>query len=62
MKITIEKYDHTITHEVSHNDVYLDEVLLMIEGLLKATGYHFSGKLEIVDFNDSVEDGMEDVL
>ena len=53
MKITIEQYEHTVTHEVPFNDVDLDEVLRMIEGLLKATGYHFSGSLEIVD--DSTE-------
>jgi hypothetical protein len=49
MKITIEQYEHTVTHEVPFNDVDLDEVLQMIEGLLKATGYCFSGNLEIVD-------------
>jgi hypothetical protein len=49
MKITIEQYEHTVTHEVPHNDVNLDEVLQMIEGLLKATGYCFTGNLEIVD-------------
>ena len=53
MKITIEQYEHTVTHEVPFNDVDLDEVLRMIEGLLKATGYCFSGNLEIVD--DSTE-------
>jgi hypothetical protein len=53
MKIIIEQYEHTVTHEVPFNDVDLDEVLRMIEGLLKATGYYFSGSLEIVD--DSVE-------
>jgi hypothetical protein len=49
MKITIEQYEHTVTHEVPHNDVDLDEALQMIEGLLKATGYCFSGNLEVVD-------------
>lgn len=49
MKITIEQYEHTVTHEVPHNDVTIEEVLQMIEGLLKATGYCFSGNLEIVD-------------
>jgi hypothetical protein len=49
MKITIEQYGHTVTHEVPHNDVDLDEAIRMIEGLLKALGYHFSGNLEIVD-------------
>jgi hypothetical protein len=54
MKITIEQYEHTVTHEVPFNDVDLDEALRMVEGLLRATGYVFSGNLEIVD--DSVED------
>jgi hypothetical protein len=49
MKITIEQYEHTVTHEVPHNDVDLDEAIRMCEGLLKATGYVFSGNLEIVD-------------
>jgi hypothetical protein len=49
MKITIEQYEHTVTHQVPHNDVDLDEVVRMIEGLLKAIGYHFTGNLEIVD-------------
>ena len=49
MKITIEQYEHKIIHEVPHNDVTLDEALQMIEGLLKATGYCFTGNLEIVD-------------
>jgi hypothetical protein len=49
MKITIEQYEHTVTHEVPHNDVDLDEAIRMCEGLLKATGYYFSGNLEIVD-------------
>ena len=49
MKITIEQYEHTVTHEVPFNDVDLDEIVRMFEGLLKATGYVFSGSLEIVD-------------
>ena len=49
MKITIEQYEHTVTHEVPHNDVDLDEAVRMCEGLLKAIGYCFSGNLEIVD-------------
>jgi len=49
MKITIEQYEHTVTHEVPFNDVDLDEAIRMCEGLLKAIGYCFSGSLEIVD-------------
>jgi len=53
MKIVIEQYDHKITYEVPHNDVSMEEMLEILERLLKATGYTFSGKLEIVD--ESVE-------
>ena len=49
MKITITQYEHTVTHEVPHNDVDLDEAVRMCEGLLKAIGYCFRGSLEIVD-------------
>lgn len=49
MKITIEQYDHKITYEVPHNDVSMEEMLEILERLLKATGYVFSGNLEIVD-------------
>ena len=57
MKITIEQYDHKITYEVPYNDVGMDAMLEILERLLKATGYCFSGNLEIVD--DSVEDSKE---
>jgi len=50
MKISIEQYDHKITYEVPHNDVSMEEMLEILERLLKATGYVFSGKLEIVDY------------
>jgi hypothetical protein len=49
MRITIEQYEHTITYEVAHDDVSMDEMLEILERLLKATGYVFSGNLEIVD-------------
>jgi superfamily II RNA helicase len=52
MKITIEQYEHTVTHQVPHNDVDLDEAVRMVEGLLRAIGYHFSGNLEIVELID----------
>jgi uncharacterized protein YajQ (UPF0234 family) len=57
MKITIEQYDHKITYEVPYNDVNMEQMLEILENLLKCTGYCFSGNLEIVD--DSVEDGEE---
>jgi hypothetical protein len=49
MKITIEQYEHTITYSVKHNDVNMEEMLEILERLLKCTGYCFSGNLEIVD-------------
>jgi hypothetical protein len=55
MKITIEQYEHTVTHEVPFNDVDLDEAIRMCEGLLKAIGYCFSGNLEIVDDSELIE-------
>jgi superfamily II RNA helicase len=56
MKITIEQYEHTVTHEVPFNDVDLDEAVRMVEGLLRAIGYHFSGTLEIVsEWSDNDE-------
>jgi hypothetical protein len=57
MKITIEQYEHTITYSVKHNDVNIEEMLEILERMLQATGYVFSGHLEIVD--DSFEDEME---
>lgn len=52
MKITIEHYENKITHEVPYEDVTLDKMLEIIEGLLKATGYCFSGSIEIVNDNE----------
>jgi len=53
MKITVEQYEHTITYSVKHNDVSMDEMLEILERMLQATGYVFSGHLDIVD--DSTE-------
>jgi hypothetical protein len=55
MRITIEQYDHKITYEVPYNDVNMEQMLEILENILKCTGYCFSGNLEIVD--DSVESG-----
>ena len=49
MKIIIEQYDHKITYEVPYNDVSMEQMLEILENLLKCTGYCFSGNLEIVD-------------
>jgi hypothetical protein len=57
MKIIIEQYDHKITYEVPYNDLNMEQMLEILERLLQATGYVFSGNLEIVD--DSVEDERE---
>jgi hypothetical protein len=48
MKITIEQYEHTITYEVAHDDVSMEQMLEIMENILKCTGYVFSGSLEIV--------------
>jgi hypothetical protein len=47
MKITIEQYEHMVTYEVKHNDVDMDEMLEILERMLKATGYVFKGNLHI---------------
>lgn len=49
MKVTIEHYENKITHEVTYEDVSIDKMLEIIEGLLIATGYRFNGSLEIVE-------------
>jgi hypothetical protein len=55
MKITIEQYEHTITYSVKHNDVNIEEMLEILERLLKCTGYVFSGHLDIVDDSSEYE-------
>jgi hypothetical protein len=52
MKITVEQYEHTITYSVKHNDVNIEEMLEILERMLQATGYVFSGNLEIVELID----------
>ena len=49
MKVTIEHYENKITHEVPYEDVSIDKMLEIIEGLLFASGYRFNGSLEIVE-------------
>ena len=49
MKITIEQYDYKITYELNHDDVSMDKMLEILEGMLKASGYVFSGNLDILD-------------
>jgi hypothetical protein len=57
MKITIEQYEHKITYEVPYNDLNMEQMLEILENILKCTGYCFTGNLQIVD--DSVEDERE---
>ena len=49
MKITIEQYEHTITYEVPHDDVPMEQMLEIMENLMRCTGYRFDGNLDIVD-------------
>ena len=49
MKITIEHCENKISYEVSYEDVSLNKMLDILECLLKADGYSFSGNLKIVD-------------
>jgi hypothetical protein len=55
MKITIEQYDHTITYEVDHDDVSMEQMIEIMENLLKCTGYRFDGNLEIVDDSEGYD-------
>jgi hypothetical protein len=47
MKIEITQYGHTASYEFSHEDVALDELISVLENLIKLTGYSFSGDLTI---------------
>ena len=49
MKITIEHCGNKITYEVSYEDVSLNKMLDILECLLKADGYCFTGNLNIVE-------------
>lgn len=49
MKIIIEHHDHKITYEVDYEDVSMDEMLEILNRMLKADGYPFDGHLDIVD-------------
>jgi hypothetical protein len=47
-KIALTSYGKTVSAEFSEDET-LDEVLSTVEGLIRALGYCFDGKLEIVD-------------
>lgn len=48
MKITIEDKENEITVSVEKPAVNLPAVLELIESAIKASGFEFNGKLEIV--------------
>ena len=66
MKITIKQYDHKITYEVPYNDVNIEQMLEILENLLKCTGYHFNGNLEISEnvkeYPCLIENGCDGVM
>ena len=49
MKIEITQYGHKSTYEFDNEEVALDELLYYLERLIRLTGYHFNGTLEIVN-------------
>jgi len=49
MKIEITQYGNKATYEFMSEDITLDDLLIHLGGLLKATGYVFDGELEIVN-------------
>jgi transcriptional antiterminator len=49
MKIEITHYGHKSSYEFEHEDVTLEDLVYHLDKLLKLTGYHFEGKLEIVN-------------
>ena len=55
MKITIEHCENKISYEVSYEDVSLNKMLDILECLLKADGYSFSGNLKIIEEDQEEE-------
>jgi len=60
MKITIEHCGNKISYEVSYEDVSLDKMLDILECLLKADGYSFTGNLNIVEEDQEEEPNKSD--
>ena len=53
MKSTYDDFDPVETcFEVSTDELYLPDLLKIIERFLRATGWHFDGTLEIVKERD----------
>jgi hypothetical protein len=48
MKIEITHYGNIASYEFGHDDVTLEDLVYHLDKLLKLTGYHFDGELEIV--------------
>ena len=53
MKIEITHYGNKSTYEFAHEDVDLDELLDAIGNLIKLTGFHFDGKLQIQEEDEN---------
>ena len=53
MKIEITHYGNKSTYEFAHEDVDLDELLIVMERLIKLTGFHFDGTLQIVENDEN---------
>ena len=49
MKIEITHYGHKASYEFDHEDVKLEDLVYHLERLIRLTGYHFDGTLEIVN-------------
>jgi len=48
MKIEITHYGNKASYEFEHEDVELEDLIYHIEQLIRLTGYHFDGTLEII--------------
>jgi transcriptional antiterminator len=49
MKIEITHYGNKASYEFDHEDVTLEDLVYHLERLIRLTGYHFDGTLEIVN-------------
>lgn len=49
MKIEITQYGHKASYEFDHEEVDLEELIYHLEKLIRLTGYHFDGTLQIVN-------------
>jgi len=44
-----KQYRHKASYEFDHEDVELEDLIYHLEKLIRLTGYHFDGTLEIVN-------------